>query len=96
MSNEAAYMKQLIVNFKGRVQGVGFRYMTLQLARTFSVCGYVRNLPDGSVEVKAEGDESVVKAFLEAIQQSRLSHHIESFSAEWKEGEGKWERFEIH
>ena len=52
------------VFFTGRVQGVGFRYHTLQVAKQFDVSGYVRNLSDGRVQLEAEGEEAEVSAFV--------------------------------
>lgn len=54
--------------FSGRVQGVGFRATTSWLARGFEVTGYVRNLPDGRVEVVAEGDGPEIDRFLDSIR----------------------------
>ena len=53
----------------GRVQGVGFRYTTLQLAREFEIAGFVQNLPDGRVRVEVEGTAQEVEAFLRAIEE---------------------------
>lgn len=65
--------------YHGRVQGVGFRYATKELARGFDVCGTVRNLPDGTVEVLVGGDEEEVDAFLHEIsEESNVAHHIRS------------------
>lgn len=47
----------------GRVQGVGYRYFALIEAQALGVAGYAKNLPDGSVEVVAEGSEEAVQAF---------------------------------
>jgi acylphosphatase len=58
--HEAAY-------FAGRVQGVGFRYTALQVAREFEVSGYVTNLPDGRVLLEAEGTRQEVDAFILAV-----------------------------
>jgi acylphosphatase len=55
------------VLYAGSVQGVGFRYTAQSLARGFPIAGYVRNLPDGRVELVAEGEPDDVAAFLEAI-----------------------------
>jgi acylphosphatase len=63
------------VYYSGGVQGVGFRYTSRRLAQDYAVGGYVRNLPDGRVELVAEGDQAEVEAFLEAIRQ-RLGDHI--------------------
>ena len=49
--------------FTGRVQGVGFRYAALQVAREFEVSGFVSNLPDGRVVLEAEGVPDQVDAF---------------------------------
>lgn len=57
------------VFFEGRVQGVGFRYTVRQLARGYEVAGFVRNLPDGRVELQAEGAEAEIKDFVRAIEQ---------------------------
>lgn len=57
------------VFFSGRVQGVGFRYQTLQVARGFEVAGYVQNLPDGRVCVEVEGLPDEVDAFVAAVQE---------------------------
>ncbi len=55
------------VHFTGHVQGVGFRYTTLQVAREYEVTGFVRNLPDGRVHLEAEGTKSEIEAFLKAV-----------------------------
>lgn len=55
------------VLYQGRVQGVGFRYTTASIARRYPVVGFVRNLPDGSVEMVAEAESSVLELFLADI-----------------------------
>ncbi len=52
------------VIYSGRVQGVGFRYTTVSLARRYPVTGYVRNLPDGTVELEVQGEPEAVEALL--------------------------------
>jgi acylphosphatase len=54
--------------FKGRVQGVGFRYTTRHIAAQFPVTGYVRNQPDGSVEAVIQGEEQDIQSCLDKIQ----------------------------
>ena len=64
------------VFYEGNVQGVGFRWSVRNVAKGFDVTGFVRNLPDGRVELQAAGDEEELRAFLEAILQSELRAHI--------------------
>lgn len=55
--------------FSGRVQGVGFRYATLQVAKEFDVSGGVRNLADGRVELAVEGAEGEIRAMVAAVEE---------------------------
>ena len=87
--------KQAHVVYSGRVQGVGFRYSAREVACGFEVTGYVRNLPDGRVELAAEGDEEELKGFLEAIHQSQLSSYIRGEDVSWRPASGEFTRFEI-
>jgi acylphosphatase len=66
----------LQILFEGSVQGVGFRWSVKQVAKGFDLVGWVRNLPDGRVELQASGEEPEVRAFIEAIGQSELRAHI--------------------
>ncbi len=56
------------VFFTGHVQGVGFRYSTLQVAKEFEVTGFVKNLADGRVELQVEGAAGEIDSFLEVLQ----------------------------
>lgn len=58
-----------VVHYTGRVQGVGFRYQTLQVAKGYEVSGFVRNLPDGRVQLEVEGEEEEVASFLAEIDE---------------------------
>ena len=62
------------VCFSGRVQGVGFRYQTLQIAKEFDVSGHVMNLPDGRVQLEAEGTASQVRDFVAAVQERMIGY----------------------
>jgi acylphosphatase len=59
------------------VQGVGFRYTVKDLARGFDVCGFVKNLDDGSVELQVMGEADELDAFLrEIIDESAMARNI--------------------
>ncbi len=62
-------LSHVTVYYTGRVQGVGFRYSTLQVAKEFEVSGFVTNLADGRVQVAAQGADHEVEGFLAQIAE---------------------------
>lgn len=89
-------MKQQVrVLYSGRVQGVGFRFSAKHIAQEFAIDGSVRNLPDGRVEIVAEAEEDVLKAFLDKIQ-SYFSSHIKDANSQWSSATGEYNDFQIH
>jgi acylphosphatase len=87
--------KRVHVFYAGRVQGVGFRFTVRELACGYEVTGFVRNLVDGRVELVAEGAESELRDFLEAIQSSQLASHIRTADVNWEPATGQFRQFEI-
>ena len=69
-------MKAIRVLYEGYVQGVGFRWTTKRIAQGYDVSGWVRNLPDGRVELQVSGEDQEVEAFMRAIRESTLGGHI--------------------
>jgi acylphosphatase len=65
-------MTSLQVFYEGNVQGVGFRWTVRHAATGFDVTGWIRNLPDGRVELQVNGEENEVRAFLDRIAQGEL------------------------
>jgi acylphosphatase len=87
--------RRMKVLYSGHVQGVGFRYTAQSVARGFEVIGTVRNLPDGRVELVAEGDASELEAFRQAISDAGLSGLIRQEEVSWAEAAGGFRGFEI-
>lgn len=84
------------VLYSGRVQGVGFRFSSKQIARGYDVCGWVKNLPDGRVELHAQAWEpDEVDAFLAGIQESNLGSHIKEHDIRVVGAENGLRGFEI-
>jgi acylphosphatase len=81
------------VIFSGDVQGVGFRYTTHRIARGYDVAGYVHNLPDGTVEVVAEGEPGEIGRFLDAVS-ARMAGYIRGRTIH-DEPPGGFEKFVI-
>lgn len=81
--------------YSGRVQGVGFRYQTRNLATGFEVAGTVRNLLDGRVELIAEGSRDELEAFRIAIRECGLGPMIRDEQVNWSAGSGGFRGFEI-
>ena len=82
------------VIYTGRVQGVGFRATTRSISRGHDVAGFVRNRPDGSVEVVAIGTDAEVDAFLAAVRET-LGRLVESAAVTDDPGTEAFDGFEV-
>jgi acylphosphatase len=80
---------------RGRVQGVFFRSETKVNADRHGVRGWVRNLPDGSLEAVFEGEEEAVKALVEFCKRGPQGAKVLDLDVTWGEYAGKFEDFEI-
>jgi len=79
----------------GRVQGVGFRAFTQNLATSLGVKGYVRNLRNGNVEVVAEADEDTLKMFCNRLKQGPPAAVVQDFLIDEMEGKSGFNNFAI-
>lgn len=85
----------MTVLYSGRVQGVGFRYTAKQVAAGFEVTGTVRNLPDGRVELVAEGARTELDEFRTAIREAGLAGFIKDEKVDWSDAQNEFRGFEI-
>ncbi len=81
--------------YSGNVQGVGFRYTVKSVATGFEVTGTVRNLPDGRVELIAEGAREELESFRQAVKDAGLEHFIRDENVSWGEANNHFRGFEI-
>jgi acylphosphatase len=86
--------KRLHIIYSGQVQNVGFRYTSRSIAHELGLTGWVRNVPDGTVELVAEGDE---KSLLQLNEALKREMNYASFKEQlsWEPGTGEFLRFEI-
>lgn len=74
---------------------MGFRFTAEDVALGLEVVGWVKNLPDGRVEVVAEADEKTLLDFLDKIRNSFLKKYITSEDISWGEATRKYNNFQI-
>ena len=87
-------MKRVHVHYSGSVQGVGFRFTAIDAAQKQGVCGWVRNTPDGRVELVAEGSEDHLQQFLAEIE-STMAHYISEKKFSWEPATREFANFRI-
>ena len=75
--------KRLHAQIEGYVQGVGFRYFTLEQARRLGLTGWVRNLPNGRVEVSAEGSQQDLEEFLRKLYEGPSGAYVRDIRYEY-------------
>ena len=87
-----ADVHQETVYFSGHVQGVGFRYATLSVAKEFELTGRVRNLADGRVLLEIEGAPKEINAFL-AVLEERMHGYIRKVERSSSQAPAKYQDF---
>ena len=79
----------------GRVQGVGFRYFVVELARQLGLTGWVRNTPERAVEVLAEGERGALEALLGHLHQGPRLAHVRGVDETWSDYQGEFDDFRV-
>ncbi|MBU0471199.1 MAG: acylphosphatase [Nanoarchaeota archaeon] len=87
--------KRINLKIYGRVQGVAFRFFTARNARRLELKGYVMNIPDGSVELVADGDEKSLKALIFYCEQGPFFARVDKVDVEWLESRNDFSNFNI-
>jgi acylphosphatase len=82
------------VIYRGRVQGVGFRYTAHHIAQGYAVTGYVKNLRNGSVELVAEGTATEIQRMLDELA-AKMAGNIEEADVQTLPATGRYSSFGI-
>ncbi|MEW6200752.1 MAG: acylphosphatase [bacterium] len=80
---------------RGMVQGVGFRYFVERVANQIGVKGYVRNVPDGTVEVVASGSDEQLRELVDRIKEGPSVAHVTGVDLRWLDGAFEFKSFGI-
>ncbi len=88
-------MERVHIKVHGRVQGVFFRAETREEARRLGVAGWVRNLPDGRVEVDCEGEESAVKELVSWCHKGPSGARVSRVEVKYEKYRGEFESFSV-
>ena len=88
-------VKGLHAFVSGRVQGVGYRAFTRETARKLGLKGFVRNLPDGRVEVYAEGEEERLRELLKKLYEGPFFAKVTDVEYQFTEPRGEYESFTV-
>jgi acylphosphatase len=87
-------MERREVHYSGRVQGVGFRHTARSIAQLYTVTGYVKNLPDGRVELVVEGKAADVAGLLRAIS-TEMDRNIRDMQEATLPATGRFTGFDV-
>jgi len=95
MTETQGSKSRLEATIDGRVQGVSFRYHTVRRARDLGLTGYVRNEPDGTVSVVAEGQRSDLDELLSFLRSGPRAAVVTDVNTDWRSARGDFGRFEV-
>lgn len=93
--SEKEKKSSLFVFVSGRVQGVFFRMFTVKEARALGLCGRVRNISDGRVEVFAEGEREKLERLIERLKVGPPGAVVEKVQVDWGEYQHEFDDFQI-
>jgi acylphosphatase len=79
----------------GTVQGVGFRYFTMRMARKMQLTGWVRNLPSGEVEIEVEGPRGLIESLIQDLNVGNTWVRVTNMDVQWDSYSGQYTGFDI-
>jgi len=88
-------MPQIQVTVHGKVQGVGYRYNTMQIAQSLDITGFVRNLPDGTVEIVAEGSDQQLSDLIDWAHRGPSGAEVTQVDVVKGDDHSRFDRFTI-
>ncbi len=86
--------RRLHAYFCGRVQGVGFRFTAREVAESLGITGWVRNLPDGRVELLAEAEEDEIRQLLSQLTRT-FAGYVNEVQETWEEPRNEFRGFGV-
>jgi acylphosphatase len=88
------YVRAHIV-VSGIVQGVGYRYFVMKAARRMELVGWVKNLPNGDVEIDVEGPRGLIESFIQELRVGNTWATVRNIEVEWVKYTGKYTGFDV-
>ncbi|MFO7892051.1 MAG: acylphosphatase [bacterium] len=79
----------------GMVQGVGYRYFVSRNARKMKLTGWVKNLPNGEVEIEVEGPKGLIESLIQKLPTGNPSAMVRNVEVDWEKPTGKYSDFDI-
>jgi len=80
---------------KGLVQGVGYRFFVIRRAELLGLTGWVKNLPDGTVEVVAEGDRELLEELIKELWKGPSAAQVTDVIINWERYTGEFKNFDV-
>ncbi|MBI4669288.1 MAG: acylphosphatase [Elusimicrobia bacterium] len=80
---------------RGLVQGIGYRYFVQKTAGSFGLGGWVKNRPDGAVELQVEGEDEKIDEFIGALRHDHPWAKVKNVEIDWRPCNGEFKTFEI-
>ena len=87
--------ERLVAEISGSVQAVGFRYYTRKAAKRLGLVGWVRNDPEGTVTVQAEGSREQLDKLIEALERGPIAAEVEEVDVRWEPATGRFDTFSV-